>query len=382
MSAPLHDTVRVYWMTKSPCPFGCAYCIERAIGTQDLARSISTVDALQALRNMSGPQGGRELIITGGDPAERQDLSHLCEAARPLFQRVSLYTCGMAGTNQLLAVAAHGLVDELRVSLDSFSPPVNDVCRSAGREVVQFLAHVAAKRAASLRLSVSCVLGTWNLSSVMHLVRSCLDLGVDRLAVSPVYSNYHDDVAVRRDRGLCQQHLDTLRDVWNAALREVRGRMEITPWESIEFSIAWLSGDRGIAHSCYCGALARTVWLGPLGDIVPCYNLRDCVLGSALQGPLTDQRLSEMRAQFDDFGPYPFCVRESCLPFYRGLLFDHLEHGVFTEQIEANRYLASREAEAKPYRALRGAASTARIVHSDRSPDALQRTWPPRSAPH
>jgi radical SAM protein len=122
--------MNIYWEMTQACALACRHCRAEAISTAH-ARELTFDEGVAFLRQI--PEFGDplpQLILTGGDPLERTDLSNLIDEARKLGIGVSITPAATAALTRevMLGLKRHG-VEGLGLSLDGSSAERHDSIR-------------------------------------------------------------------------------------------------------------------------------------------------------------------------------------------------------------------------------------------------------------
>ena len=108
----------VYWEMTQACPLACRHCRAEAVSTAH-SNQLTHVESVDLLRQIASFDSKPHLILTGGDPMQREDLYEIIDEARRLGITVSVTPAATAElTVEVLAkLKAHG-IDSLGLSLD------------------------------------------------------------------------------------------------------------------------------------------------------------------------------------------------------------------------------------------------------------------------
>ena len=118
----------VFWETTRACDLACFHCRACAIPTRD-PRELDTREGFRLLDEIAA-MGTKLVVLTGGDPAKREDLVELVAHGTERGLRMALTPSATPlVTNALLdALERAGLV-RLAVSIDSADPAKHDAKR-------------------------------------------------------------------------------------------------------------------------------------------------------------------------------------------------------------------------------------------------------------
>src|SRR3954464_9338739 len=120
----------VIWEVTRACALACVHCRADAIPRRD-PRELSTDEGLRLLDQVRG-LGERPplLVLTGGDPMRRSDLTHLVRYASGIGLTVALTPSGTAAaTPARLAALKDAGLSRVAVSLDGPTPELHDAFR-------------------------------------------------------------------------------------------------------------------------------------------------------------------------------------------------------------------------------------------------------------
>ncbi|MBI3092146.1 MAG: TIGR04053 family radical SAM/SPASM domain-containing protein [Candidatus Tectomicrobia bacterium] len=164
------------WEITQACAQACLHCRAEAIpsrhaGELTLAEGEHLIDQLAEM-------GTPILILTGGDPLERDDLEDLIRHGKARGLRVGAIP---AATPRLTAervqhLAAAGL-DQMALSLDAVSAEQHDAFRGVEGSFARTLAGARYARQAGLRLQINTVFAAWNVGLFDPLRQLVEELG-------------------------------------------------------------------------------------------------------------------------------------------------------------------------------------------------------------
>ncbi|MEZ5367074.1 MAG: TIGR04053 family radical SAM/SPASM domain-containing protein [Bryobacterales bacterium] len=137
MGAPHHSPrdysqtpLNVYWEVTQACALACRHCRAEAVPHHH-PLELDRAAGLALLEQIAGfGEPKPHLILTGGDPLEREDLFELIDAARALDIAVSITPAATSAlTRDVLAKLKQHGIDGLGLSLDGSSPERHDSIR-------------------------------------------------------------------------------------------------------------------------------------------------------------------------------------------------------------------------------------------------------------
>ena len=189
---------RLYLTMTERCNLRCAHCITHAprLTREGRARSLEPWllprlrDAFQAMSYLGFVHGGESLVA----PGFFATLAYVQRARARVHGRLDIHLLsnGMLLDEERVQRLVDAGVTSLAVSLDGASPHSNDKLRIGGsfHTVVKHLERalaLRARRAADLRIGISCVVGKSSLPELESLARLCVELGVDWLKLEEMY---------------------------------------------------------------------------------------------------------------------------------------------------------------------------------------------------
>lgn len=141
---------RVYWEITRACSLACKHCRAEAAPHADPAQ-LSTRAGLKLLADLARAEPKPHVVLTGGDPLEREDLFELIARGRELGLGISV---SPSATPRLTADAIDRLkaagVEAISLSIDGATSETHDALRGVPGTFERTIA--AAKRAASIGL--------------------------------------------------------------------------------------------------------------------------------------------------------------------------------------------------------------------------------------
>lgn len=119
----------VYWEMTQACPLACRHCRAEAVSTAH-SNELTHVESMDLLKQIASFDSKPHLILTGGDPMQREDLYEIIDESRRLGLTVSVTPAATAElTVEVLAkLKAHG-IDSLGLSLDGSTAERHEAIR-------------------------------------------------------------------------------------------------------------------------------------------------------------------------------------------------------------------------------------------------------------
>lgn len=117
---------RVFLAVTNECNGSCIYCANPAKN----APSLTKEKIIELIHDVSG-MGAKELVITGGEPLLRTDLSEIIDCASNQHMNILIATNGIALSSEILSKIAGPNV-RIQISLDSIDRRINDTLRGCG----------------------------------------------------------------------------------------------------------------------------------------------------------------------------------------------------------------------------------------------------------
>jgi pyrroloquinoline quinone biosynthesis protein E len=261
------------------CPLACGYCsnplellrADAELATDDWVRVLGQAAALGVL----------QVNLTGGEPAVRDDLERIVEAARANALYTNLITSGIPlGQERLARLAAAGL-DSVQLSVQDTDPA--GAAWIAGRDGLHAKLEVAAAaRALGLPLTLNVVVHRGNIARVADFVALAERLGAERLELA---NTQYLGWALENRAALLPSRaaLAEARAVADAARARLRGKIEVL------FVRPDYYADR--PRACMDGWARRYVVIAPDGRALPCHqagSIAGLAFESVRDRPLAD----------------------------------------------------------------------------------------------
>lgn len=167
----------VIWEVTRACALACVHCRAEAIDRRD-PEELSLQQGVPLLRQVAA-MGTPIVVLTGGDPLQRDDLEELIAAGRDLGLRMATIPAATPRlTRDRLASLRDAGVDQVALSIDSASPGPHDAFRGVAGSFDLAVSAARTVRDLGIPLQVNTVLGPWNADSVREMAALVTDLGV------------------------------------------------------------------------------------------------------------------------------------------------------------------------------------------------------------
>jgi radical SAM protein len=170
--------ILVFWEATRSCRLSCRHCRAEAI-EQPLPGELSTTEALSFVESLVG--FGRPypvLVITGGDPLMRSDLSLILERARELgLPRALAPSVTPLLTPDRLRWLRDLGVSTVSISLDGASADVHERMRGVAGHFEATLAALRAARAAGMTVQVNTVVSRDTVEELPSVAKIVFDSG-------------------------------------------------------------------------------------------------------------------------------------------------------------------------------------------------------------
>ena len=181
-AAEKSSSKHILWELESACNMKCRYCYESR--TKGVHLSRERVDQLVELLSKSDIE---TIHITGGEPTISPYFQQILKALS--HKKLCITTNLFSFPKWLKQAFLMPGVASVAVSLDSFSPEINDSLRGNTREVVAHLSELLdlrRKTDASVRIRIHTVISQKNLSDIPNLLRRAKEMGIDEVSCQPI----------------------------------------------------------------------------------------------------------------------------------------------------------------------------------------------------
>lgn len=172
----------VIWETTRACDLECLHCRAEANTRRDPAE-LSTLEAM-ALMNRVRCFGRPLFVLTGGDPAKREDVTTLVAHGNRIGLRMGMTP---SATPLMTPDLVHELADaglsRLAVSLDGSTPKIHDHFRGVKGSWRKTLEILEAADDAGLSTQINTTVTRYNLDDFEALIRLMTDLGISLWSV-------------------------------------------------------------------------------------------------------------------------------------------------------------------------------------------------------
>jgi len=167
----------VIWETTQACQLSCRHCRASARPHRDPAE-LSTEEAMRLLDEIRGM--GRPLVVlTGGDPLERDDTVRIVEYGTSIGLRVALTPSGTPRmTEQVLIELRDAGLARLAVSLDGSSPAIHDAFRGVQGSYDWTLHMLDVARSLGLSTQINTTISRHNLDDLEAMITVLGGLGI------------------------------------------------------------------------------------------------------------------------------------------------------------------------------------------------------------
>ncbi len=218
----------VFWETTRACDLACQHCRADAVPHRS-ARELDTVEGKRLL-DSAKEMGAPLVVLTGGDPAKREDLIELVRHGTSIGLRMALTPSATPlVTRELLAQLKDAGLARLAVSLDSASPEVHDAFRGFAGSHARTLEILRQARALGLTTQVNTSVGPSNLAEMPKIAELIAELDVELWSVFVVVPTGR----ATSERALDAGEIETML-VWLAELSE-RARFDIKTTAAPQF---------------------------------------------------------------------------------------------------------------------------------------------------
>ena len=174
----------VFWEVTRACGLACAHCRADAIADRD-PRELSTVEARRLIDDLAAYEAPRPiLVLTGGDPFERDDLTELVRHAtqRGLHVSLSPSVTPRLTTARLAELRQVG-GSAVSLSLDGARPETHDALRGIEGTFRDTLLAAAMVREAGFRLQINTTVHAGNVDELPDLLAWIVDQDVSLWSV-------------------------------------------------------------------------------------------------------------------------------------------------------------------------------------------------------
>jgi len=157
------------------CRFNCQHC--RADAERTAPRDELTTEQWKKILDAIAAYEKCVVIMTGGEPTERDDLIELVEHSRRVGLRAVMATCGYAIDDAALAKLKEAGVLALSFSLDGARAETHDAFRRTPGAFETVIKAAQATRRAGLRFQINTTITRTNLAEVPAIAELARELG-------------------------------------------------------------------------------------------------------------------------------------------------------------------------------------------------------------
>lgn len=307
--APL--AVELYITRK--CNLNCIYCFANAKYTDN--HNINNrcnemhLDRINSLIDQMAELEIRKIILTGGEPTLRLDLSKIIHRLSNSGIEVILATNAYSMNNKLAQELKDSGLIRVQAKLDAANPKTQDKLSGVGGSYENLIKGIKTLKKYSFKISIVSVATSWNIKEIPEVVKMCADLGVDEF--NPRI--YAPGIWALHGRGGAYLNLSSDSILWlhqriEELKEEYKGIMKVS---SIDISMFCKKKENEVTT---CTGLIDTCTILENGLIVPCELLSDFskefIIGDASKETLIDVWNSEKAANWT-LHEYPE-VEEPC----------------------------------------------------------------------
>lgn len=275
------NRVTALWDVNESCNLHCQYCYHVMNGEawsniqQPLPHLHRTMESLRA-------GGVTRLYFVGGEPFLRKDLPEIVGEAKRLGFETAVTTNGTVGPRYRDA-SLMGLFDLVEVSLDSLDAGYMAEIRTV-RRLEPILGAIMDLVGAGHRVQVLAVANKLNFGSLPDLVAWCLDSGVTRLKIQPLFLPTDNRNYARLTLSPQELH----------ELRRLAGEIYV-PHPGVQRYYDYvLECAEGGQRRHHCRAFSQFVYITAGGETRRCPSLPESVAapGLVLDGPAWCDQMS------------------------------------------------------------------------------------------
>ena len=168
----------VFWETTRACDLACQHCRACAVPKRD-PRELSTVEG-KALLDEIAAMGTPLVVLTGGDPAKREDLVELVAhgASRGLRMALTPSATPLVTREWLFELKAAGL-SRLAISLDASTAEAHDRFRGVSGSYARTLEILADAREIGLTTQINTSISRFDREELERMAALCARAGIE-----------------------------------------------------------------------------------------------------------------------------------------------------------------------------------------------------------
>lgn len=213
----------IAWELTKRCSLSCRHCRAGA-SRREYADELTTEEILRIFRGIAR-FAKPIMILTGGDPLERDDIIDLTAYGNQLGFRMVLASCGTYLTDGMIRALRKAGIERISLSLDGAAAETHDSFRRRAGSFDAVMTAAGRLRAAALPFQINSTITTHNIDTVDEMINLAEQIG----AVA-----YHPFLLVPTGRGKEIDHLLLDAEAYEAALqrffeRIISGGIEIKP---------------------------------------------------------------------------------------------------------------------------------------------------------
>jgi putative heme d1 biosynthesis radical SAM protein NirJ2 len=253
----------ISWNTTRACNIKCIHCYRSAGEKQQ--DELNTEEGKKLITGIA-QAGFKILILSGGEPLLRADLTELIRHARSAGLRPVLGTNGILITRELAASLKEAGLAAAGISIDSLNSAEHDAFRGCSGAWEQTLAGIEACKTAGLPFQIHTTVSSWNQNEILAITDRAVAIG----AVA-----HHIFFLVPTGRGKDIEGMTLKAAEYEALLGAIldkhnRVKIEIKPTCAPQFMR--IAAQRGMKLRYTKGCLAGTSYcvILPNGDVHPC----------------------------------------------------------------------------------------------------------------
>jgi radical SAM protein with 4Fe4S-binding SPASM domain len=203
----------VAWESTRACNFACVHCRAQAQKQAD-PNQLTTIDALK-LMDQIAELCKPVLIISGGDPLQRNDIFEIASYASKLGLRVVMSPSGSGITPEVIEKMKASGVKMISLSLDGSNPRVHDTFRQVPGAFDLAMRNISLAKAGGMSFRVNTTVTKHNLDDLAAIQKLAVEVGAKEWDVFMLVPTGRGKVAMEITPG---QYEETLQRVYQLSL--------------------------------------------------------------------------------------------------------------------------------------------------------------------
>lgn len=282
---------------ENKCNLKCQHCYESE-DTHPTHTRMSLAEITDVLRDLA-KLGCLQLTITGGEIFLRRDIFEILDVAKKLRFQITLFTSGYFIDEERADRLRDMNIGQVDISVYSDRAADHDAFTQIPGSWARSTRALSLLAERGVKATLKCVLTTFNVDRIDHIVTMAKDLGVDFQFDPNVRPRMNNDISTLRytlSPKVLKEKVFSRRDLYPA-------------FQSVSPERICRGGDFLAGEEAMCSAGSGTMAIGASGDVYPC-GFFSVAVGNVKQTPLRE--IWERSALLNDIREMTYQKMSTC----------------------------------------------------------------------